>query len=112
LIAIYRMHNLIEMRIDLVGQLIKVTPLLAKLGRFMRQAQQVPILPLNVIDDAPPIPAAVQADGHEPGLPRHESGALGHQRQTSACFSGSDSITVICVTGCLSVRMCGMDDLA
>src|SRR4051794_5514870 len=26
----------------------------------------------------------------------------------SACFSGSDSITVICVTGCLSVRMCGM----
>src|ERR1700704_4851159 len=30
----------------------------------------------------------------------------------SACFSGSDSITVICVTGCLSVRMCGMEDLA
>src|SRR5436305_8589978 len=32
--------------------------------------------------------------------------------KASACFSGSDSITVICVTGCLSVRMCGMDDLA
>src|SRR5437016_10645649 len=32
--------------------------------------------------------------------------------KASACFSGSDSITVIWVTGCLSVRMCGMDDLA
>src|SRR5215212_4340633 len=82
LIAICRMHNLIEMRIDFVGQLIEVTPLLAKFGRFMRQAQQVPILPLNVVDDSPPIQAAMQADGHEPGLPRHESGALGHQRQS------------------------------
>jgi hypothetical protein len=82
LIAIYRMDNLIEMRIDFVRQLIEVTPLLAKFGRFMRRSQQIPILPLNVVDDAPPIQAAVQADGHESGLPRHETGTLGHQRQS------------------------------
>src|SRR2546423_9762321 len=76
------MDNLIEMRIDFVRQLIEVTPLLAKFGRFMRGSQQIPILPLNVVDDAPPIQAAVQADGHESGLPRHETGTLDHQRQS------------------------------
>jgi len=59
LIAIYRMDNLIEMRIDFVRQLIEVTPLLAKFGRFMRRSQQLPILPLNVVDDAPAIQAAM-----------------------------------------------------
>jgi hypothetical protein len=39
LTAIYRIDNLIEMRIDFVRQLIEVTPLLAKFGRFMRRSQ-------------------------------------------------------------------------
>src|SRR3954470_9833972 len=47
----------------------------------MRSAQQIRCFPLDVIDNAAPIEATVQADGNASWLMRHEAGALGHDRQ-------------------------------
>src|SRR5262249_55015434 len=44
--------------------------------------------PLHVVDDASPVEAAMQADGDEPGLGRHETGTLGHQRQRLGLLVG------------------------
>ena len=45
----------------------------------MSRVQEIATLPLDVVDDAAPVEAAMQADGDEPGLARHEMGPLSHQ---------------------------------
>src|ERR1700681_1075935 len=47
----------------------------------MSRLQKIAALPLDVVDGATPVEAAMQADGDEPGLARHEAGPLSHQRQ-------------------------------
>ena len=79
--AIYDVAYLIQVGVDFVRQLVEVAPLLAKLWRFMGRPQQILVLPLDIIDDAPPIEAAMQANGNESGLARHEAGSLSHQCQ-------------------------------
>src|SRR5260370_16611411 len=37
------------------------------------------MLPLDIVDEVAAVLAAVQGDGYETGLGRHEAGALGHQ---------------------------------
>src|SRR5262249_39395688 len=69
------------MRIDRVGHVAEMTPFLAEFRRLVRRLQEIAILPLDVIDDAPPIEAAVQADGDKSRLGRHEAGPLMHHRQ-------------------------------
>jgi hypothetical protein len=83
------------MGVDLVRQLIEVIPRLAEFRRFMSRLQEIAALPLDVVDDATPIQATMQADGDEPGLARHESGSLSHQRLRLGLLPGSGSITVI-----------------
>src|SRR6185503_6012713 len=65
--------DLEEMRIDALGHVAEMAPLLAELGQMMRPRQELAVLPLDVIDDAPAIEALVQADRHEAGLARHEA---------------------------------------
>src|SRR5215217_4536069 len=71
------------MGVDLVRHLVEMTPLLAELRRLMSRSQEIETLPLDVVDNAAPIEAAMQANGDEPRLARHEPGPLGHQGQ---CF--------------------------
>lgn len=66
LTAIHDVDHLVQMRVDLVRQLLEATPLLAELRRFMSRLQESATLPLDVVDDAPPIEAAMRADGDEP----------------------------------------------
>lgn len=47
----------------------------------MSRPQEIAALPLDVVDDATTVEAAMQADGDEPGLARHEAGSLSHQLQ-------------------------------
>ena len=49
------LDNFIEMGIDLIGQVIKLTPLLTKARRLVGRMQQFAILPLDVVDDAPTV---------------------------------------------------------
>jgi hypothetical protein len=51
--------DFIKMRIDLISQIVELTPGLAKLRRLMRRLQEFAILPLDVVDDAPPVEAFV-----------------------------------------------------
>ena len=44
----------------------------------MRRLQEIAALPLDVVDDATAVEAAMEADGDEPGLARHETGPLSH----------------------------------
>jgi len=78
-IAIHDVDYLVQMRIDCVRKLIEVTPLLAEFRRFMSRLQEIAALPLDIVDDAPPIETAVHADGYEAGLARHEAGPFCHQ---------------------------------
>ena len=41
--------------------------------------QEVTVFPLDVVDDAPSVEAAMQTDGDEPRLARHKAGPLSHQ---------------------------------
>src|SRR5438132_3985897 len=75
------LNDLVEMRVDLVGQLIQVIPLPAELRRSMGRPQLIATLPLDVVDDAASVEAAMQADGDEPGLFGHEASPLGYQGQ-------------------------------
>ena len=52
----------------------------------MGRLQVVTALPLNVVDDPPPIETAMHADGDKPGLARHEAGPLGHHRHRLGLF--------------------------
>lgn len=45
----------------------------------MSRLQEIATLPLDVVDDATPVEVAMQADGDEPGLVRHEAGPFIHQ---------------------------------
>jgi hypothetical protein len=67
------------MGVDLVRLLIEVVTLLAELWRLMTRSQEIATLSLEVVDDAALVEAAMQADGDEPGLARHEAGPLSHQ---------------------------------
>src|SRR4029077_2866597 len=86
LCAVHDLRDLVEMRIDLVRQLIEVAPFLAELGRAMRRLQKLAILPLDVIDDALAVEAAKETDRNETGLARHEARPLRHQRQRLGLF--------------------------
>src|SRR4051794_21509196 len=69
------------MWVDLVGQLIEIVPLLPKFRRLMSRSQQIAVLPLYVVDNAAPVQAAMQTDGDEARLARHEAGSFGHHPQ-------------------------------
>src|SRR4029453_14685800 len=78
--ALDDLGNFIEMRIDLIGQIVELAPGLAEVRRFVSRLRQFAILPLELIDDAPTIDASVQADRDTTRLTRHEMRALRHQR--------------------------------
>src|SRR4029453_11971929 len=59
--ALDDLGNFIEMRIDLIGQIVELAPGLAEVRRFVSRLQQFAILPLDVIDDAPPTAAPCRA---------------------------------------------------
>src|SRR5438128_978017 len=61
LVGVQNPDNFIEMGIDLIGQVIKLTPLLTKARRLVGRMQQFAILPLDVVDDAPAVEASMQA---------------------------------------------------
>src|SRR5690348_8849017 len=65
--------DLVQVRIDLVCLLAEPLPLLAELRRLVRRLQLLAAAPLDVVDDPPPIEAAMQADRHEARLGRHEA---------------------------------------
>jgi hypothetical protein len=50
------------MGIDLIGQVVKLTPGLAKVRRLVSGLQEFASLPLDVVDDAPTMEASMQAD--------------------------------------------------
>jgi hypothetical protein len=62
LTTIYHLGYFVQIGIDLVRQLIEMTPLLAEFRRLMSRSQEIAILPLDLVDDAPPVEAAMQAD--------------------------------------------------
>src|SRR5260370_34813653 len=61
--------------------MIELAPLLAEFRRSMRRLQQLAVLPLDVVDDAFSIEAAMEDDRDESRLTRHEPGPVLHQRQ-------------------------------
>src|SRR5690348_3429415 len=71
--------DLVELRLDLVRHPVEAVPFLAELWRFVRRLQLLAAAPLDVIDDAPPIQTAMEADGNKPRLALHEARALLHQ---------------------------------
>src|SRR5216684_3301537 len=73
--------HFVEVGVDVLGQMIELAPLLAEFRRSMRRLQQLAVLPLDVVDDAFSIEAAMQHDGYESRLTRHEPGPVLHQRQ-------------------------------
>src|SRR5690606_15101268 len=75
-------YRLVEVRLDRFGQVVEFVPFLAELWRAMRRLQRLAVPPLDKIDDAVAIDAAVKMDGDEAGLGRHEGGALLHQRKS------------------------------
>src|SRR5216684_2052798 len=79
--AVLDVRHFVEMRVDVLGQPLELAPLLAEFRRSMRRLQQLAALPLDVVDDAFSIEAAMQHDGYEPRLARHEPGPVLHQRQ-------------------------------
>jgi hypothetical protein len=54
--------NFVKVRINLVGHIVKLAPGLAKVGRLVSLLQELTILPLDIVDNAPAIEAAMQAD--------------------------------------------------
>jgi hypothetical protein len=72
--------DLVQLGIDIVGEPFELTPAFAKFCRLVRGPQQVSCFPLNLIHDAAPIETAMQADGNESRLARHEASSLGHDR--------------------------------
>src|SRR5207247_3341267 len=60
--AVHNFSYFVEMRIDLIGQIIKLAPGLAKIRRLVSLLQEFAGFPLDVIDDAPAVEASVQAD--------------------------------------------------
>src|SRR4051794_3452130 len=76
--AVYDLRDLVQMGIDFVRDLAEVTPLLTKFRRFVGGLQEIAVLPLDVVHDTPAIEAAMQADGDESRLTRHEAGTLAH----------------------------------
>src|SRR5947207_6615435 len=81
LFSVHDFGHLVQMWVDLVGQLIEIIPLLPKFRRLMSRSQQIAVLPLYVVDDAAPVQAAMQTDGDEARLARHEAGSFGHHPQ-------------------------------
>jgi hypothetical protein len=61
----------------------------------MSRLQEIATLPLDVVDDATPVEAAMQADGDEPGLAPIKRARSVINDDGSACFPGSGSMTVI-----------------
>ena len=73
--------HVVEARIDLLRQLPEVRPFLAELRRVVRGLELTPVGPLDVVHDVAAVGAAIEADRYKAGLPGHELGPLGHQRQ-------------------------------
>jgi hypothetical protein len=80
-IAVQNLGNFVEMGIDLIGQIVKLAPCLAKVRRFVCRLQELTILPLDVVYDASSIEASMQADRDKARLPRHEARSFCHERQ-------------------------------
>src|SRR6266478_1529763 len=76
------------MRVEILGDSIEAIPLLAEFRRFVRRVQEIAAFPLDVVDDASPIEAAMQTDGDESRLARHEAGPLDHQGQGFVLLAG------------------------
>ena len=100
--------DLIQMGIDLVGQLSELIPGLAKFWRLVRSPKQIPRFPLDVIYNAVSVEAAMQADGNAPWPVRIKRARSVMIDNASACLSGSASMMVIWVMGCLPIWICGI----
>jgi hypothetical protein len=61
-VGIQSLDNFIEMGIDLISQVVKLTPRFAKVRRLVGVLQEFAVLPLDVVDDAPEVAASMQAD--------------------------------------------------
>jgi hypothetical protein len=81
LVGVQNLDNFIEMGVDLIGQLVKLTPLLTKVRRLVGRLQQFAVLPLDVVEESPTVEASMQADWDKARLPSHESCSIGHQRE-------------------------------
>src|SRR5689334_7593915 len=85
--AILDVRDLVKVRIDTFGDAIKFPPFLAEFGRAVRGFQELATLPLDVVDDAFAVEAAMERDRDEAGLARHEPGAFLHERQGLILFA-------------------------
>ena len=79
LTAILDVGHLIQTRVDVLGHLVEVAPFLTEFWGLVSHLQEVTVFPLDVVDDAPSVEAAMQTDGDEPRLARHKAGPLSHQ---------------------------------
>jgi hypothetical protein len=68
--AVLDVRDLVEMRVDVLGQPIEFLPFLAEVGRAVGGFQELAALPLDVVDDAFSIEAAMEHDRHEAGSRR------------------------------------------
>jgi hypothetical protein len=68
--ALFDENHFVQVGIDVVRHLIEATPLLAEFGRLVGRLQEIVALPLDVVDDALAIEAAMHADGDEARLAR------------------------------------------
>ena len=76
--AVLDVRDLVEVRVDVLGQPIELLPFLAELGRAVGGFQELAALPLEVVDDAFSIEAAMKHDRDEARLARHESRPVLH----------------------------------
>jgi hypothetical protein len=83
------------MWVDRVRDVIEVTPLLAEFRRSMRCLEQIATLPLDVVDNAPSVQLRCTLMEINPGWRAMKRARSAITDNASACFSGSDSTTVI-----------------
>jgi hypothetical protein len=80
--AVHHLSDLVQVRVDLLGQLIEVPPLLAEFGRTVGGSQQIAVLPLHVVDDAFSVETSVQRRH------RQSSWATRHNGNGIKCVDG------------------------
>jgi hypothetical protein len=69
------------MGINIIDQLVELTPLFAEFRRLVSGAQQIAALPLDIVDDASSIETAMEADRDKTWLASHEVRTLRHDRE-------------------------------
>ena len=93
--ALFAQHHFVEVRTDVLGHLIEATPLLAEFRGLVGRLQQIAALPLDVIDDALAIEAAMQLMEMKPGWRAMKRARSVIKASASSTLPGSGSTTVI-----------------